>query len=370
MFVSAPGNVNVSSRTSAPIILPPALEPPSHRLALYTTQRAIPPSPFPPSQLLPRSFARRDPNTHSRYLLIWASVYRWLHTWLNHWPHALPKLLHQFLTAQSDLSELIFHPVHARATALVLHEFLLFLYLVSDLQPVTQSNCQSSGIRNVYRKTLNVSIRFPFLRKIFINCADNNYRTATRTFVMFAASSIGQKKKLITFVNELKQGRRLEILSTPQSSVSFQSWRGTTVLTVRHTSPSPNDDVYKLVSTTVGNDVRPPCSATKSFPAGGRAPATYHPVTLHWTSLSELKSPFIAQRVTVREERNWIRLVRPLPCGDDAKNRYSKKRHIDLCASIAVIVRSFHQLLMRIVHTDRSYRYRTESYKYTKQLFL
>lgn len=34
------------------------------------------------------------------------------------------------------------------------------------------------------------------------------------------------------------------------------------VLTVRHTSPSPNDDVYKVVSTTVGNDVRPPWPAS------------------------------------------------------------------------------------------------------------
>ncbi|XP_018398491.1 PREDICTED: potassium/sodium hyperpolarization-activated cyclic nucleotide-gated channel 2-like [Cyphomyrmex costatus] len=49
----------------------------------------------------------------------------------------------------------------------------------------------------------------------------------------------------------------------------------------RHERTTILNDVYKLVSTTVGNDVRPPCSATKSFPAGGRAPATYHPVTLH-----------------------------------------------------------------------------------------
>lgn len=42
--------------------------------SLYNTARRL--SPFPPSQFLPRSFARRDPDTHSRYLLIWASVYR------------------------------------------------------------------------------------------------------------------------------------------------------------------------------------------------------------------------------------------------------------------------------------------------------
>lgn len=57
------------------------------------------------------------------------------------------------------------------------------------------------------------------------------------------------------------------------SSVGLQSWRGTTMVTVRHTSPTSNDDVYKLVSTTVGNDVRPPCSAT----TGASRRAVGHP---------------------------------------------------------------------------------------------
>ncbi|KAG5319833.1 HCN4 protein, partial [Pseudoatta argentina] len=58
-------------------------------------------------------------------------------------------------------------------------------------------------------------------------------------------------------------------------------WEQVKKIALERQERTPNDDVYKLVSTTVGNDVRPPCSATKSFPAGGRAPATYHPVTLH-----------------------------------------------------------------------------------------
>ncbi|KAG5308122.1 HCN2 protein, partial [Acromyrmex insinuator] len=58
-------------------------------------------------------------------------------------------------------------------------------------------------------------------------------------------------------------------------------WEQVKKIALERQERTPNDDVYKLVSTTMGNDVRPPCSATKSFPAGGRAPATYHPVTLH-----------------------------------------------------------------------------------------
>lgn len=48
---------------------------------------------------------------------------------------------------------------------------------------------------------------------------------------------------------------------------------GITVLTVRHTSPISNDDVYKVVSTTVGNDVRPPRPAS----IGGRQRVAGHP---------------------------------------------------------------------------------------------
>lgn len=43
--------------------------------SLYNTARHLPPF-SSLSVFLPRSFARRDPDTHSRYLLIWASVYR------------------------------------------------------------------------------------------------------------------------------------------------------------------------------------------------------------------------------------------------------------------------------------------------------
>lgn len=45
--------------------------------SLYNTARHLPPLLFSSlSVFLPRSFARRDPDTHSQYLLIWASVYR------------------------------------------------------------------------------------------------------------------------------------------------------------------------------------------------------------------------------------------------------------------------------------------------------
>lgn len=90
---------------------------PSTSCSLYNpcTMRHLPPLflSLPPSlplfRFLSSSLARADPDAHNRYLLIWVSVYRWLHTWLNRRPRALPKLLHQFLTALPDLSELIFH---------------------------------------------------------------------------------------------------------------------------------------------------------------------------------------------------------------------------------------------------------------------
>lgn len=111
---------------------------------------------------------------------------------------------------------------------------------------------------SVFRKNANICL--------FLNCYIISYTRMKYIIDMFALFIPCQLKiKLIMlFVNELKQNRRWERGGwiQPLSSVGFQSWHRTTVLTVRHTSPSSNDDVYKLVSTTVGNDVRSPCSAT------------------------------------------------------------------------------------------------------------
>ena len=110
------------------------------------------------------------------------------------------------------------------------------------------------------------------------NCGHNNNRVrrcCTRSIRQVCARTvIGTRLRC-------RANRKESLLPLSNAGLPTVTWHYR-VLTVRHTSPSPNDDVYKVVSTTVGNDVRPPWPASiGARPAGGPAPATYHPVTLH-----------------------------------------------------------------------------------------
>lgn len=97
----------------------------------------------------------------------------------------------------------------------------------------------------------------------------------------------------------------------PSSKVSaVVTWHYAT-LTVRYTSPSSNDDVYKLVSTTVGNDVRPPCSAT----IGASRRAVGHPQRIIPSRYIERHCPKQSRRLSlngwryVNRETEYARLV-------------------------------------------------------------